>query len=425
MLDAIDSAVKEVGSFESNPSSTPVIIILFNALVYATSRYIPEYLRVLGTSPVVIGLFGTIILFLNIVNPYLAAYVRRRSNVSFHTSTVGVCASIGLVVWLLAPQLGRLWSIPVSAYVIGGAIGISMWRIVRPETFSPITDSHWLYDQMSSQFSDNRTLQLAGLMSGVLLATGLIAGIAKFVVGFQVLIAVTASFGITVSVVSHYYDIGGSEIRPQTLDRSSAILSDVYALSNHFRPLLIGDTLVRWSLGMISVFIIIIVTNFLQVDVSVVGYRLSPSAFFGVLLLIEIATAVVTTIPAVRLADRTSRTLVVFVGFFVAAIFPLLLVGVPRTPLMVSILFAIYGLHLASRPVQDNLIFSEISNVKDVGMDTVYSYRIARDVVAVPSTLIGGLLYSISPTFMFVCATIIGILGVREFMRFAVRSHFE
>ena len=71
----------------------------FDGLAYAASRYAPEYLGVLGGSPLVVGLFGTVAM----------AVAAVASGVDLGTdgrSVAPVLAAVaGLVTWLLAPGL--------------------------------------------------------------------------------------------------------------------------------------------------------------------------------------------------------------------------------------------------------------------------------------------------------------------------------
>lgn len=174
---------------------------------------------------------------------------------------------------------------------------------------------------------------------------------------------------------------------------------------------------------MVSVFVVVTVTSVLQVEAHVVGYRLEPSTFFGVLLLVELSVALAAVVPTTRLASNAGRVWIVLLGFLVSASFPLLLVGVPATPVVVGVLFAFFGLRLAGRPARRALIADTITETEtDGGLE---SYRLLRDAVTVPSALLGGVLYAISPTFAFTLATVIGVIGVREFMEFAIRPYVE
>jgi len=103
------------------------------------------------------------------------------------------------------------------------------------------------------------------------------------------------------------------------------------------RPLLIGDTLVRFANGMVYVFFVLVITQFYEVgfettiSLASVSYvvDLSPAAFFGYLLGVEMLIALVSMAPAAKVAERVGLKPVVALGFAVYALFPVILIGGP------------------------------------------------------------------------------------------------
>lgn len=67
--------------------------------------------------------------------------------------------------------------------------------------------------------------------------------------------------------------------------------------------------------------------------VPVVG-ELAPAAYFGVLLAVEMAVALVVMVPVSRLAEGVGLKPVVAPGFAVYAVFPVVLIVAPADPLV-------------------------------------------------------------------------------------------
>jgi MFS family permease len=166
---------------------------------------------------------------------------------------------------------------------------------------------------------------------------------------------------------------------------------------------------------MVYVFFVIVVTEFLEVSVTLplVG-RLSPDAFFGVLLAVEMAVALLTMVPVAKLAERVGLKPVVALGFAVYAVFPVLLVSAPADPLVVGLLFALSGLRFAGLPAHKALIVGPAK--ANTGGRVVGSYYLVRNAVTIPSAAVGGWLYAGSPAVAFGVATVVGLLGTGYFL---------
>lgn len=423
MFDPIDSAVEDVTARTTGVSAVTVAVVLFNALLYATSRYVPEYLRATGAHPVVIGLFGSVVMLLAVLYPYLGPQIRGRFDGPGPTGLIGGLVSLGFVCWLVAPQLGRLWPIPAWVYVVVGTVLVGTWRAVGFETTAASAENGWLYGRASDLPPADEAVEVAGLVGAILLLVGLLAGVSDFVTGFQVALALAASLGVTVTALLYGSDDRPARVLPGTFGGPSSIVSDLRSIPRRLRPLLVGDTLIQFALGMIGVFVVVTVIGVLRVEAHVLGYRLGPSAFFGVLMLVEVSVALTVSILVARPSSGTRRNAVVFLSALVSASFPLLLVGVPATPLAVGVLFAVFGLRFAGRPARRASIAAELEDGEAEGV--VESYQLVRNALVVPSALVGGVFYAISPTLAFMLSTVVGVIGLRELMEFAVRRHVD
>jgi MFS family permease len=182
------------------------------------------------------------------------------------------------------------------------------------------------------------------------------------------------------------------------------------------RPLLLGDTLVRFGNGMVYAFVIFVITDIWELEATVLGIALGPAAFFGVLLAVEMSVALVSMYPVARLAERTGLKPVVALGFLVYAVFPVLLINAPADPLIVGALFAFSGLRFAGLPAHKALIVGPAK--RDAGGRVTGTYYLVRNAVVIPSGVVGGWLYGVDPTLAFTVATAIGLLGTALFLVF-------
>lgn len=142
--------------------------------------------------------------------------------------------------------------------------------------------------------------------------------------------------------------------------------------------------------------------------------RFAPAAFFGLLLALELGVALLTMIPTAKFARRIGLKPVVAGSFFVYAVFPVLLINAPANPLVLGLLFAFSGLRFAGLPAHKALI-SGPAEVEESGQITG-SYYSVRNVIVIPSAVLGGWLYGHNATLAFSVASAIGLIGVAYFV---------
>jgi MFS family permease len=187
---------------------------------------------------------------------------------------------------------------------------------------------------------------------------------------------------------------------------------------------------------MVYVYFIVVVTRFFGVGLGTtlslpalgsVAIDLSPQAFFGYLLGVEMAIALLVMVPAAKLAERVGLKPIVALGFAVYAIFPVVLITAPETSLAMILLFAFSGLRFAGLPAHKALIVGPAE--KDAGGRVTGTYYLLRNTIVIPSAAIGGLLwagipewapgtalYGGSPVLAFTIASAIGIVGTAYFL---------
>ena len=209
---------------------------------------------------------------------------------------------------------------------------------------------------------------------------------------------------------------------------------DLRNLPGPLRPLLVGDILVRFANGMVYIFFVLVVTQFLEVGLSLSlpalgDVSLSPQAYFGILLGLEMFVALLVMVPAAKIAERVGLKPVVAAGFLVYAVFPVLLIRAPESALALAVLFAFSGLRFAGLPAHKALIVGPAE--QGTGGRVTGAYYLLRNVVVIPSAALGGLiwdgfsnpltgdvLFEGDPVLAFSIATVIGLVGTGYFLLF-------
>jgi MFS family permease len=176
---------------------------------------------------------------------------------------------------------------------------------------------------------------------------------------------------------------------------------------------------------MVYVFFVLVVTQFLEVGlnttVSLAGFSyavdLSPAAFFGYLLGVEMLVALLVMAPAAKVAEYVGLKPVVALGFAVYAIFPVVLINAPASSLAMILVFAFSGLRFAGLPSHKALIVGPAE--QGAGGRVTGTYYLLRNTVVIPSAALGGYLWEfVSPEVAFTIAAAVGVVGTGYFLLF-------
>jgi MFS family permease len=397
-----------------------------------TNRYIPEYMAALGASAFVIGLFGTVGNIISAVYPYPGGALSDRIGSRVALTAFGLISSLGFLFWLVAPNLGTI--------VVGGIVfepwiwifvGLFLaqaWKSFGLGATYAIVKQSVPPNRLARGFASTEVFRRSAFLVGPLIAAGVLYVFADFTVGFQYVLAIALVFGVVATAAQHVlYDAEGDSFGKE-FEGLVQIRNDLGDLPPELRPLLVGDTLVRFANGMVYVFFVIVITQFLEVGLTVGTVDLSPAVFFGVLLAIEMVIALVSMPPAAKIAEYVGLKPVVALGFSVYAIFPILLISAPDNALIIALLFAFSGLRFAGLPAHKALIVGPAE--RDTGGRVSGAYYLVRNLIVIPSAALGGALYggfSIpgtdlalagSPTLAFALASLIGVVGTAYFVVF-------
>ncbi|WP_339102417.1 MFS transporter [Haloterrigena salinisoli] len=409
-----------------------------------TSRYVAEYMYALGASAFVVGLFGTVGNVISAVYPYPGGAISDRIGSRYALTAFGLCSTVGFGVWLAAPLLADVSVGPTSLAIVAIFVGLffsQAWKSFGLGATFAIVKQAVPPSQLAAGFASTETFRRTAFLVGPLLAAALFypfgSSDADVQVAFQLILLVAVVFGVVGTVVQHVLYEAEADSVGKEFGGVSQVIDDLRAMPDELRPLLVGDTLVRFANGMVYVFFVIVVTRFLEVgltlSVPAMGtLELSPQSYFGVLLGIEMFVALLTMIPVAKAAERIGLKPVVALGFFVYAIFPILLINAPTEnggALALAALFAFSGLRFAGLPAHKALIVGPAE--RGAGGRVTGTYYLLRNLIVIPSAALGGLLwggfsnpltgetvFGGSPTLAFSVATVVGLLGTAYFLLF-------
>jgi MFS family permease len=394
-------------------------MLAFSLGFQMTTRYVPEYMRVLGAGPVVVGLYKSLGDLIGAVYPYPGGAVSDRIGSRLALTVFGLVSAVGFAFWLVAPGLTvAVGSVTVPGYVwiFVGLFLVQAWKSFGLGATFAVVKQSTAPQHLAAGFAATETFRRVGFLLGPLAATVLLAVTASFVFGFQAILAVAIVFAVAGTVVQHYLYDASEDTIGKSFAGIAGIRRDLRSMPDPLRPLLLGDTLVRFGNGMVYAFVIFVITDIWELEASLLGFALGPAAFFGVLLAVEMVVALLSMYPVARLAERTGLKPVVALGFVVYAVFPIILISAPPDPLIVGLVFAFSGLRFAGLPAHKALIVGPAE--ADTGGRVTGTYYLLRNTVVIPSGVVGGLLYEYDPTVAFGVATAIGLLGTALFLVF-------
>jgi MFS family permease len=433
------ATVRQFFALERDVLVLSIAMFAFSLGFQMTSRYLPRYMSLLGAGSVAIGLYGSVGNLISAVYPYPGGAYSDRVGSRVALTTFGLLSAIGFLVWLAAPLFGSVTIGPFALETLElGSLAIDVDVAVEPivlpigiflglllaqawksfglgATFAIVKQSV-PPGRLATGFASTETVRRLAFLVGPLLAAGLIAA-AGFRAGFAAVLGVAAAFAVLGTIAQHVLYDASEDTLGKSFAGLAQIRSDLQSMPDTLPPLLIGDTLVRFANGMVYVFFVIVVTEFLDVGVTlpVVG-ALNADAYFGILLAIEMVVALLSMVPVARLAESVGLKPVVALGFSVYALFPILLINAPANSLVVAILFAFSGLRFAGLPAHKALIVGPAQ--ANTGGRVTGAYYLLRNTIVIPSAAIGGWLYSLSPQVAFGVATAIGLAGTGYFLVF-------
>ena len=401
-----------------------------------TSRFLPEYIVALGASGFIVGLFGTVGNVISAVFPYPGGAISDRIGSRYALTLFGLISTLGFGVWLVAPTLGTIsvagLTIQPWIWIFVGLLFAQGWKSFGLGATFAVVKQATDPSRLAAGFASTETFRRTAFLIGPVLAAILIGLHPEFTVSFQYVLAVAVLFGLLGTVAQHLLYDATEDALGDSFDGIDQIKRDLREMPAPLRPLLIGDTLVRFANGMVYVFFVLVITQFYEVgfettiSLASVSYvvDLSPAAFFGYLLGVEMLIALVSMAPAAKVAERVGLKPVVALGFAVYALFPVVLIGGPAVlaPAIslqwaMVLIFAFSGLRFAGLPSHKALIVGPAE--QGAGGRVTGTYYLLRNTIVIPSAALGGYLWEfVSPEIAFSIAAVIGVVGTGYFLLF-------
>jgi MFS family permease len=355
------------------------------------SRYLPEYLRILGASAFTVGLFGALKDLLDAGYAYPGGVLSDRLGTSRSLQIFGSLTVAGILLYVF-------W--PTVAGVFLGLLLVKGWDALGlPATFALIGEELPSGRRMGG-FTAQAVLKripivLAPPLGGLLLErlgirSGMRAGFA-----ISAVLSLGMLWGLRRGLRGRGERNKGAEERSSP--RASAG-GRVRRIPDALRPLLIADCFVRLCEGLPDVFLVIWAIEIV---------RVSP-AQFGILTSVLMATAIVSYAPAAALAERAEKKPFVVATYVFFSLFPLAVVF-SHTFSSLCAAYVVGGLREIGEPARKALIV-DLSDPAARGR-TVGLYYAIRGFSVAGAAAIGGALWTVRPSLTFFVASALGFLG--------------
>jgi len=330
-------------------------------------KFLPKYLELLGASATGIGLFGTAEDFFDALYQCPGGWMADHSGRRRAFLTLLAAASTGYLIYLFSPSWPFLF--------LGLAFTMAWQSMASPAIFATIGDA-LPKERRAMGFTVQSMLKRIPMVISPLVG-GAMIGAFGLRIGIKAGLAITLVLaGIAVPLLFL--------INLRTAPKDSIKLRGVW---NAFHPtlkrLLMSDIAIRTCEGMSDIFTVLYVTNVTGTTIPL----------YGVLVAVQLATAILVYIPSAKIADRLGRKPFVIATFVCFALFPVTVALANSFAWLVGA-FVIGGQ----------------TRARTVGL-----YYLVRSLSITPASAIGGLLWRIRPQIPFFAAGLIGIVGTLLF----------
>lgn len=390
-----------LGSFLALQRNTSLLLM---ALVLAVTgerlwlNFAPKYLETLGASILIIGVFDGMQTLLGALYTYPGGWLtdhwgQRRSLLFF--SAISLAGYLLVLFW-------HHW----LALLLGSVLFLAWSGLSLPATFTVVAtslDSARHTMGMGVQSLVRRVPMMLGPLAGGWLVTrfGWMKGMQYAVMGCLLLTLATTAFQWAMT------DPAAASGKPGKKN-SKTFVQVLRAFSPALRELLVSDILIRLCERIPFAFVILWAVN--QGGVT--------AQQFGVLVALEMVTAMLCYLPVAHLADKYGRRPFVLVTFLFFTCFPLSLLWANNFSGL-ALAFVVRGLKEFGEPARKALIIGEAQ--PELRARTYGAYYLIRDSVVTVGSLIGAWLWSISPQANFIGSALCGGLGTLWFWWFVYR----
>ena len=378
--------VAEYLGLERNVVIISAVVFLLGMGEELWKKFLPKYLEALGAGAGVIGLFGTAKDFFDAVYQYPGGWLADRLGRRPAFLIFIALACVGYLIYLVSPS----WP-----FVFAGLAFASAWHsMASPAIFAVIGDA-LPRNKRAMGFTLQSMLKrvpmaVAPAIGGLIVAAvGVTAGVRTGLVVALLLAALTVLITLSINL-------------PITVGAPANIKGVWRSFPAALKRLLVSDIIIRTCEGLTEIFIILYVINITGVSV----------AQYGLLVAVQMTTAILVYLPAAKIADRVGRKPFVITTFVCFALYPLAVVLASGLPSLV-IAFIIGGLREIGEPSRKAMIvdFAE----PHLRARTVGLYYLVRSLTITPAAGLGGLLWQITPAAPFITAGLVGLIGTLVF----------
>lgn len=365
--------------------SAAMLLLAFGENLW--KKFLPRYLLALGAPIRAIGLLGSVEDLLDGLYQYPGGWFSDRFGRRNAMLGFVLAALAGYAVYTVAP---RWW------WIVAGLVLVKVWSSMgSPALFAVIADA-LPRERRAMGFTVQSILKRLPIAVAPI-AGGVVIAKAGLVTGMQAMFAVTSVLALLSMAFLARIRLERIEGPPEMTMRG------VWrSFPPSLRALLVSDVFIRTCEALVDVFLVIWAT-------VIVGVT-APQ--FGVLIAVQMVSAIVVYLPAATLADRIGRKPLVVATFVAFSLFPLAVVLAKSFTALV-LAFVVGGLRELGEPARKALIL-DFADPALRGR-TVGLYYLARSVAIAPAAFIGSLLWERNPAFPFVAALLIGLTGTLLF----------
>lgn len=349
-------------------------------------RFIPKYLEVMGAPVTAIGVYGSTEDLLDGLYQYPGGWFADRHGRRRALLLFVILAAIGYAIMAAAPT----WPI-----VLVGLVFMMAWSSLASPTLFAVVGDALPRERRAMGFSVQSILRrvpivIAPVLGGLLIGSRGVREGVRTGLTISILLAI-----VTIVIVS--------QIR---LALPPLYGGDARGVWRSFplplRRLLLSDIFIRTCEGMVDIFLVLYALNVLGIS--------APQ--FGALIAVQTTTAILSYLPAARLADRVGRKPFVLATFTAFSLFPIaVILAHSFTGLVLA--FIVGGLREMGEPARKALIVDlvpEGARARGIGL-----YYLIRSLSITPAATIGGLLWTWAPQVPFILAGSIGLVGTAVF----------
>lgn len=382
----IQKKITEYLGIERNVAAASGAVFLVGLGEELWKKFLPKYLESLGASVTAVGLFGTAEDFFDASYQYPGGWLadhwgRRRAFLTFLAA-----AAVGYLIYFFSPR----WP-----YLFLGLAFVMVWQTMgSPTIFATIGDAlpkerHAMGFTVQSMLK-RIPMVISPLVGGAMIgAVGLQRGVRAGLLVTLVLAGCAAALLLSLRLPS----IASGSVKMAGIWKS---------FHPTLKQLLASDIVIRLCEGMADIFVVLYVTNVSRITI--------PQ--YGLLVSIQLLTAILIYVPSAKIADWIGRKAIVIATFLCFSFYP---VAVILTHSFAGLIFAfiVGGLREVGEPSRKAMIVGYAQ--PQLRARTVGLYYLVRSLSITPASVIGGLLWKIKPETPFVTAGMIGLIGTLLF----------